>query len=171
MRRANVINDARPGIERGAGDGGFHRVNRKRDFDFGREFLDDRNDAAQFLILWNRLGAGPSGFPTDVENIRAFFDQSQRVPDRRVRVQKFPAVGKRIGRDVDNAHDQRWSGKYKLNPACVKDDFVGGLHKSINSGIGPIRKAPRRVDGGQAKMPDAAIAPFLKPLAGWQCRI
>ena len=92
----HVVDDARARRKRGARDGGFHRVNRKRNFDCAGQLFDDRHDPAQFLGLAHRLGARAGGFAADVENFRALRDQFQRVGHGGVRIEKLSAVGKRV---------------------------------------------------------------------------
>ena len=91
-----------------------------------RELFDDRNDPAQFFCSAHRLRAGSGGFAANVEDFRALRDQLQRVRDGFCRAEKFSAVGKRIGRDVDDAHDQRRSreNKFKLSGAEKHLEFT-----------------------------------------------
>ena len=42
----DVIDDVCACFERGTGDRGFHSVNRNWNFNFGRQFFNDRNHAA-----------------------------------------------------------------------------------------------------------------------------
>ena len=107
----DVVDDARPGLQRGAGDTRLAGVHRDGDLYLRRKFFDDGNDAAQFLRLADRLRAGPRGFAADVKDVRALGDQFQRVRHRRRRVGKFSAVGKGIRRDVDHAHHERGTRK------------------------------------------------------------
>src|ERR1700734_2266505 len=52
-------------------------------------------------------GAWTRRFATDVENVGAFFLQALSMCDGLVAVEVRPAVGKGIGRDIDDPHDQR----------------------------------------------------------------
>ncbi len=124
--RRHVVDDAGAGGERGARNGGFHRVNRKRNFRLGRKFFDDWKNAAQFFGFIHRFRAGPRGFAADVQNLRALRDQFQRVGDGFSRIKKFSAVGKGIRRDVDDAHDERRAreAKFKLSRAEIHPPFM-----------------------------------------------
>ena len=85
------------------------------------QLFDDRQDAAQFLRFADRLGAGPRGFAADVENFRALRDQFQRVRHGGAGVQKFSAIGKGIGRDIDDAHDERRARKNEFKLAGAEN--------------------------------------------------
>ena len=115
----HVVDDAGAGLQCGAGDGGLYGVNRKRNFDARRQLFDHRHDAAQFLGFSHRLRARARGFAAEVENFRALRDQLQRVRDGPGRIKKFSAVGKGVGRDVDDAHDERRprENEFKLSGA------------------------------------------------------
>ena len=81
----------------------------------------------QFPGLADRLGPGPRGFAADVQDIRALRHEFQRVGDGGGGIQKFTAVGKRVGRDVDDAHDERRAreNKFKLSGAENETQIVG----------------------------------------------
>ena len=53
----------------------------------------------------NVHGTRTRGFAADIQRIGTFFGQAQAVGDGRVERRVFAAVGKRIGRDVDDADD------------------------------------------------------------------
>src|ERR1039458_9511868 len=64
------------------------------------------------LLSWLRnIGIDPRSRPrrlaSDIENVCAFFEQSLRVCDSLVAIQKLPTVGERIRRHIDDPHDQR----------------------------------------------------------------
>ena len=69
------------------------------------EALDDRDDAAQLLLGGHRRGAGARGLAADVDDRGALLDEPARVADGRRVVVERAAVGERVGRDVDHAHD------------------------------------------------------------------
>ena len=52
------------------------------------------------------IAPGPRRLAADVEDIRAFGDQRPRVRDCGAHAGVAAAVGKGIGRDVDDAHDE-----------------------------------------------------------------
>ena len=51
--------------------------------------------------------AGPGRFAAEIEDVGALRLQFQRAIQRRLGIEVPAAVGKRIGRDVEDAHDQR----------------------------------------------------------------
>ena len=56
-------------------------------------------------MLGHRVGARAGGLAADVEQVGALERQAQAVPDGGVAVQERAAVGERVRRDVDHAHD------------------------------------------------------------------
>ena len=68
---------------------------------------NDRQHACKFFVGGNRLRIRPRAFAADVEHIGAVGHQLQAMRDGRIRIEKLPAVGKAIRRDVDDAHHQR----------------------------------------------------------------
>ena len=137
----HVVDDARAGPQRSAGNGGLYGINRKRNFDARRQFFDHRYDAAQFLGFSHRLRARTGGFAAEVENFRALRDQLQRVRDGPGRIKKFSAVGKRIGGDVDDPHDECRSREDKFKLSGAEKDFTGSGHGWIMNGLRPIAQA------------------------------
>ena len=83
------------------------RVDRDRHGDLRRQPLDHRQHAAQLFVGVDRLGIRPRAFAADVEQVGAVGDQLQCMLDGRIGVEKLPAVGKAVGRDIDDAHHQR----------------------------------------------------------------
>ena len=108
LQAPHVIDDRRSQIERPGGDGGFERIDRDRDAE--RDDLGQyRSQPRAFLLDRHANGAaiGPRRFRADIENIGAFGGEAAGMGDRRLRIEKAAAVGKRIRRDVEHAHDQR----------------------------------------------------------------
>jgi hypothetical protein len=63
------------------------------------------------------------------------------VRDSLGRIQKFSAVGKRVGRDVDDTHDECRPRKNEFKLSGVEKDFAGSGHGWIMNGLGPIAQA------------------------------
>ena len=84
-----------------------------------RQFFDYGNDAAQFLGFSNRRGAGRVDSPPMSRISAPCATSSSACATAASGVKKFPAVGKGIGRDVDDAHDERRTrkNKFKLSGA------------------------------------------------------
>ena len=102
----DVVDHRRAGRDRGAHDFAFHRVDGNRCLEFSANRLDDRHNALDFGFGAHRRGARSGRLAADVEDIRAFGSQPLRVFQRLVHAVEAPAVGKGIGCDVDDAHDQ-----------------------------------------------------------------
>ena len=64
----------------------------------------------------DRFGAGARGFAADIQDVRPLPGQFERVGNGGLRIQKLSTVRKRVRRDVDDAHDERWprEGEFKL---------------------------------------------------------
>ena len=71
------------------------------------DFFDHRNDARDLGFGIDGVRAGSCRFSADIEQIRAFIDELARMFDGAFRIDKTTAVGKRIGRHVDDAADAR----------------------------------------------------------------
>lgn len=82
--------------------------------------FDDGQNAAEFLRFGNRRGAWTGGFAADVQNLRTILDEGQSVGHRGTSPQIFPAVGKGIGGDVDDAHDEGRAREDEIKLACAK---------------------------------------------------
>ena len=115
--RRHIVDDARARLQRGAGNGGLHRVNRNRNFDLRRKFFDDGNHPAQFFLFADRLRAGPRGFAADVQNFRALRHEFQRVGDGGIaRSRNFPPSEKESG--VTLTMPMTSAGRGKINSNC-----------------------------------------------------
>ena len=82
-------------------------------------------------------GSGPraGGFAAEIENFRALGDEFQRLRHGPGRVEKFPAIGKRIGGDVDHAHDERRARKDKFKLPGAENNVAGNGHNRIVNGF------------------------------------
>jgi len=75
---------------------------------------DHRQHAAQFLGLIDRFGTRAGGFTADVEDVRAFPQKHECVLDGAAVVVEAAAVGKTVGRDIDDAHDDAAMGEIEV---------------------------------------------------------
>ena len=103
---AHIVDDSGPRLRRRRHHGGFRRVDRERRATIFQPF-DHRHNAAQFLGLGHRIGAGPRRFAADVENVGPGGGERLAMLDGRLRRRMLAAIGKAVGRDIDNAHDER----------------------------------------------------------------
>ena len=83
----------------------FRCVDRNEDVDLSAQFLDHGNDPPQLLFRRNRLGARTRRFTAHIDNVRALRCHLHAVRNGRFHIQELAAVGKRIGRDIQHAHD------------------------------------------------------------------
>ena len=71
----------------------------------------------ELLVLGQRRGAGPRRLAADVDDVGPLARPSRsRVRDGAVDVEVEPAVSERIGRDVEDAHDQRALAELQRRP-------------------------------------------------------
>ncbi len=69
--------------------------------------------AAAFLGFVQRIGAGPRGFAADVDQVGSLVHHPDTRVNRGGGIEQASAVGKRIRRDIDHAHDQSAVAKDK----------------------------------------------------------
>ncbi len=91
LRGADVVEERRPGGDRGAGDDGLAGVDRDPGAASG-ERLDDGDDAPQLFLLRDGGGAGASGLTAHIEPIRPVGEQGPAVGDGRGVVVELPSV-------------------------------------------------------------------------------
>ena len=104
-QRGDVVDVRRAGLERRGRHRGLHRVDRDLRGAVGGERGDDGHHAGELLLDRDRAGAGARRLAADVEDGRALGDELAPVRDRRVAVEPLAAVGERVGRHVEDAHD------------------------------------------------------------------
>ena len=121
-------------VECGAGDGGLAVSMETGMCNFppgGRGRAADGG----VLPLPKRFVSGPGGFRADIEDVRAIGFESQGLFLGGIRFEEFSAVGKRVRREVQNAHEEGcrtvfphggnifsivWKKMEKLFPWCGK---------------------------------------------------
>ncbi len=106
LQPPHVIDDRRTLIERPGGDGGFERIDRDRDAERD-EFRQHRRQSGLLLRQRHANGAavGARRFSADIEDIGALGNEAAGVGERRLRIEKAAAIGKRIRGDVEDAHN------------------------------------------------------------------
>ena len=86
--------------------------------------LDERHDARELLLHRHRRAAADRGLPADVEHVGAGGDERGRA---RVQVGEVAAVGERVGRRVDDAHQQRRAAELQLATARAQPHVTRSL--------------------------------------------
>ena len=105
-QRRHVVDDPRPGIERGLHDCFVPGIDR-HDGAGVYQGADDRFDAQDFLLRRDFSGPGTRRFAPDVDNVGSSRQECAAVGDRALRIEPLSAVGEAIGRYVEDAHDDR----------------------------------------------------------------
>ena len=111
------------------------------------------------------------GLASDVEEVGAFVEQLERVRNGAFRLEELSAVGERVGRDVDHAHDERAADRV---PASASEAANGREHASSDCNLrSPIRtRGPIRIRVGRRRTPVLeswhSAQPFYVP--GPPCR-
>ena len=114
FQASHVVDDFSTGLQSGARHFSFGRIDRNRDVRLSCQFLDHRSDSAKFLVGRNRLAVGASAFATDIKYVGSIGNQFQSVFDGRGMAVVIAAIGKTVGRDVDDPHDGRQFAKLQL---------------------------------------------------------
>ena len=96
---------------------------------FLHERADDGHDPAKLLLNVDRLGAGAGALAADVEDVGPLGGQPQAVFHGGVGVEEAPAVGEAVGRDVDDAHQQRKLAEGER--ARAELPVVGGVRSEV----------------------------------------
>jgi hypothetical protein len=104
-QRANIIDEASTSGHRLTHHLGTRGIDRDRCRP--HEGFDDGDDTCDFVGHRRRASPRAGGFTTDVEQFGALLDERMSVVDRGGRIDVPAAVGKRVGRDVDNSAHQR----------------------------------------------------------------
>ncbi len=102
-----IVNDIRSQFQGFRRHAGFISIDRERHGEPPLQALQDGNESAKFLGLRNTNGAGTHRFRTNVDDVGALFLQFHGAREGAVGIAVFSAVGKRIGRDVENPHHER----------------------------------------------------------------
>ena len=76
--------------------------------------LQHRNQTPQFLGRGDARRIRARGFRAYVDDVGALFLHMHGVREGAIRIQVFAAIGERIGRDVQHAHDQRALAELQL---------------------------------------------------------
>ena len=103
LERAHVVENAGAGLNSRTHHFGLAGVNR-HGITFRGQGFDDRHDAREFLFDTDVGRAGPCGLPAHVENVGALAGKLAAPGNGVLNAVVRAAVGKRVGRGVDNAH-------------------------------------------------------------------
>lgn len=120
----DIIDDVRASLQSSAGDKGFGGIDGNGNLGRAAESLDDRKNAPGFLFGRNSLTAGAGGFPADVENFGSFGNEREALRAGGFGIEKLPAVRKRIGRGIHNAHDHGAAREVEFAAAEFPDHFL-----------------------------------------------
>jgi len=104
---AGIVEDFHAVFEGTLGDFGLVGVQRKRGTQISPQAFQNGNKALPFLIRCNPVRSRLGGFRPDVDDIRALLFQFERAGKGAVGIVEASAVGERIGRDIQNTHDER----------------------------------------------------------------
>ena len=93
-------------VNRGPGHLRFGGIDGNGDGHGLRHRRDDRHKPTAFFLLINRERTRSGRFGADIQQIGPFFDQTQRMGNRTLRIAKPPPVKKGVRGYVDNPHQQ-----------------------------------------------------------------
>jgi hypothetical protein len=115
LQSAHIVDDMRAGLQRRDGNFGLHGIHGEH----GGGFREPGNNWAHpvDLVLRGNRGRLRAGrFTPYVEDRGTCFRQFAAVLNRGLSMEEPPAVGKGIGRDVEDPHDDRGAGTAALAP-------------------------------------------------------
>ena len=105
---ADVVDDLGAGLDGEAGGFGVVGVDGEDGVGAGGE--DGAEDGQYAGLLFgggDGDGVGAGGFAAEVEDVGAFVEHCERVVEGGGGVEELAAVGEGVGRDVEDAHDER----------------------------------------------------------------
>ena len=149
------------------------------------EALDHRDGAVELLGGGHGLRARARGRSADVENRGALRHQLEAVLLRGVRVEEAPAVGERVGGDVDDAHDRvRAHGAEVCAPGIIASEWRPPSRRSCSTTTaccstpstpgpgrdGPVRAPRQHLHGRPQARADRHLARAVGRQAGAHAR-
>ena len=106
LQPGNVVDDFGASIECGFGDFELLRVDRDRDFEPPAKAVQNWEHVREFFFRGRAATARTCRFSAHIEQIRPSGAHDQCMLDGAIGIQKFPAVGKAVRCDVQNAHHE-----------------------------------------------------------------
>ena len=105
-QRRHVVDDPRPGIERGLHDCFVPGIDR---YDGAGLYqgAHDRLDAQNLLSRMEFTGPRARQFAPNIDDVSSSRQECPAVSDRARRIKPLSAVGEAVGRHVEDAHDDR----------------------------------------------------------------
>ena len=102
----DVVDHDGAGVDRGPGHLRFGGIDGNGNGHGLRHRRDDGHKPTAFFLLIDRERTRSGRFGADIQQIGAFFDQTQRMGNCTLRIAKPPPVKKGVRGHVDNAHQQ-----------------------------------------------------------------
>src|SRR5690606_29228556 len=102
---ADVVAVCGPRLARPARHRCTHGVDGDRDAGLD-ERLDDRDGPLELLDRWDPAGSRPGRLATDVDDVGTLGEEVASMGGGILRIEPESAVAERVGRDVENAHDE-----------------------------------------------------------------
>jgi len=125
---ADVVDDLDASVDCGAGSRGMPGVNGQ---DGIRTSLEDGFDDGQDAVLLlvgsdGSVLAWPGGFTPDVEDVRAFIEQSEGMGGGGFEGPELATVGEGVRSEVEDAHDEGARAEGECAGTELPDEFVAG---------------------------------------------
>ena len=148
-KRAHVVDDVRARITRRAHDFGLAGVDGDEHRRFAAQRFDDGNDTRELFVECCRCGAGPRRLTADVDDGRALLDHARaRGSSAALAVDEAAAIGKGIGRDVENAHHHGFAEIEDPIPALPAERRLCSSRAGSAADFRELVLAGRRTDLG-----------------------
>ena len=116
-KRCDVVDDRRTARQSGFGHARLVGIDRDRDRHSTLQPFQHRQHPAQFLGFVNGRCPRPRRLAADIEDVGALLHHAERIRHRAGRIEALAAIGKRVGRDVDDRHDERARAKKEMTVA------------------------------------------------------
>src|SRR5207245_12549 len=152
----DIVHDGSPGLDCLRGHLRLHRVDGKRDIDFGGQRTDYPTDPAPLLIRSHGIRSGSSRLTAHVDDIGPVFHHLETMTEGLFRIEVAPTVGERIGGDVEDPHHARSVEPNLAGP--MAPDRRGVRHSDEQRRI-PISRC--------AAVPAGAL--YLRTISGQPC--
>lgn len=144
QQRGDIVDDIRPASE------GLLRHSRLRGIDgdddvtSGSQATDHGDDPPELFLSVHFLGSGPGRFATHIDDLGAFALHHQSLLDGILGLEEFTAVGKRIRRHIEHAHEDPVPGEIEratsklpnhgnfLTPGTQRKDDLDHPHEVLS---------------------------------------
>ena len=107
LQGPHIIPDISASLDRSTSDSRLECIHRDARRGAFAQRLDDWDDPAQLFSFRHRISSGTCGFTTNIDHVSAIAQHFKTSLHGCRLVNKVPAIGETVRRDVENGHDKR----------------------------------------------------------------